>query len=263
VTIGTALVTGASSGIGEAFADRLAADGHDLVLVARRRGRLEEVAARLTAAHGVGVRVVEADLGEREQLDALCADVPAIAPRLVVNNAALAHYGPFAELDPSRATELVDLNVLAPVRLTRAALPGMIERGDGGVVNVCSLLAFSGTWEGDFLPQRATYAATKAFLVAFSQVAATELRGTGVRVQALCPGLVRSEFHTRQGMDTSAMQRMEPEDVVRASLSDLADGVVVSIPGAEDAAAYEPLAAASLGLMPLTRTVELPSRFRR
>jgi uncharacterized protein len=256
-----ALVTGASSGIGEAYAERLAADGWNLVVVARRRDRLEDLAERLTSGHEVAVEVVEADLAVVGSLNDLCARAAAMPVELLVNNAALAHYAPFAELDPEAAQGLVELNVLSPVLLTRAVLPGMVARGAGAVVNIASLLAFSGAWEGQHLPKRAVYASSKSFLLTFTQVLANELRDTGVRVQVLCPGVVRSEFHSRQGMDLSAVPRMEPADVVRASLLDLERGNVVSIPGAPDESALEAVVAAQAALLGLTRTVELPDRY--
>ena len=128
----------------------------------------------------------------------------------------------------------MQLNVLAPIILTRAVLTGMVERGEGAVINIASLLAFSGSWEAPHLPQRAVYAASKSFLLTFTQILAAELRGSGVRIQVVCPGVVRTEFRTRQGMDPSALPRMEPGPVVEASLFDLAGGVIVSIPGAGD-----------------------------
>jgi short-subunit dehydrogenase len=257
------MVTGASSGIGVAYAELLAVDGWDLVLVARRRDRLEELAARLAGEHGVETRVAETDLADAAQLQRLCADVAPLPLELLVNNAALAHYMAFAELEPSRAGELVELNVLAPVLLTRAALPGMIERGAGAVINVASLLAFSGSWEAPFLPQRAVYAASKSFLVTFTQILAAELAGSGVRAQVVCPGVVRSEFHTRQGMDMSSMSRMEPDDVARASLLDLERGIVVSVPGAGEERPLEQVEVAQRELMGATRVVELPARYHR
>jgi short-subunit dehydrogenase len=256
-----AMVTGASSGIGEAYADQLAGAGWDLILVARRRARLEASAARLTEAHGGSVRVVEADLSDGAQLAALCGEIAGLPLALLVNNAALAHYMPFAELPPESAEELVQLNVLAPVLLSRAAVAGMVERGAGAIVNVASLLAFSGSWEQDFLPKRAVYAASKSFLTTFTQILAAELRDTGVRAQVVCPGLVRTEFHTRQGMDMSAVPRMEPESVAAASLADLERGVVLSIPGAEDDSALRALEAASGMLVAATRAVGLPARY--
>lgn len=255
------MVTGGSSGIGEAFAERLAGDGWDLVVVARRRERLEDLAGRLRGDHGVAVRVVEADLARPDELQSLCVEAAELPLEMLVNNAALAHYMPFAELPPDLAQELVQLNVLAPVLLTRAVLPGMVARGQGAVVNVASLLAFSGSWEAPHLPRRAVYAATKAFLVTFTQVLAAELRDSGVRVQALCPGVVRSEFHSRQGLDLSAVPRMEPAAVVRASLLDLERGQVVSIPGSEDEAAGGRIEAAQRDLMGATRAVTLAERY--
>ena len=256
-----ALVTGASSGIGEAFAERLAEEGWDLVVVARRRDRLEGLASRLTGERGVEIRVVEADLADSEQLQSLVREAAVLPLGLLVNNAALAHYAKFAELPPADAQELIELNALAPVLLTRAVLPGMLARGDGAVVNVASLLAFSGSWEAPHLPQRAVYAATKSFLVTFTQIVAAELRDTGVRIQVVCPGVVRSEFHSRQGLDMSAVPRMEPSDVVRASLLDLERGRVVSIPGLDDETVQARIGAAQQDLMGSTRSVELPARY--
>jgi short-subunit dehydrogenase len=138
----------------------------------------------------------------------------------------------------------------------------MVERGEGAVINVASLLAFSGSWDRPYLPKRAVYAASKAFLVSFTQILARELSDTGVRAQVLCPGVVRSEFHTRQGLDMGEVPRMEPPTVVEASLIDLERGVVVSIPGAEDDAALQAVDAASAELISATRRVELPARYR-
>ena len=257
-----AMVTGASSGIGAAYAARLAEDGWDLVLVARRRDRLEEVAARLTGDHGVQVRVLAADLSDAADLAAVSAEASGLGLGMLVNNAALAHYMPFAALPDQKARELVDLNVLAPVLLTRSVVAGMVERGAGAVINLASLLAFSGTWDNDYLPKRAVYAASKAFLVTFTQILASELRGSGVRVQVVCPGLVRSEFHTRQGLDMSAVPRMEPDSLVQASLADLERDIVVSIPGAGDDTALREIETAAAALVPATRAVELPARYR-
>jgi short-subunit dehydrogenase len=256
-----AMITGASSGIGEAYARRLAEDGWDLVVVARRRDRLDDLAYRLADEHGVAVRAIDADLAEETQLAALSTEVADLELDLLVNNAALAHYMPFVELPPEAAETLVELNVLAPVLLTRAVVAGMVERGTGGVVNVASLLAFSGGWEGRHLPRRAVYAASKSFLVTFTQVLADELRETGVRVQVVCPGVVRTEFHSRQGIDMSEVPRMSPEAVVRASLYDLERGVVVSIPGANDESAFQAILAAQGAFQGTVRTVELPGRY--
>lgn len=258
---GLAMVTGASSGIGEAYAERLAADGCDLLVVARRRERLEELAERLSGAHGVEVRPVEADLSDAKDLERVCGELRESPVEMLINNAALAHYMPFAELPPERAAELVDLNVKAPVLLSRAALTGMIDRGSGAIINVASLLAFSGMIDAPIFPKRAVYAASKSFIVTFSELVAHELAGTGVRVQVVCPGVVRSEFHTRQGMDMSEVPRMEPQDVVRASLTDLANGVLVSVPGLADTEALARLDGANQALAGVARTKDLPARY--
>ena len=260
---GLAVVTGASSGIGEAFAERLAAAGWDLIVVARRAERLGKLAARLNDAHAVTVRAIQADLADPGEVQRICDDMRAMPVDMMVNNAGLAHYKPFADLPPAQAAELVDLNVLAPVLLTQAALPGMLARSRGTVINVASLLAFSGAVQAPFLPKRAVYAATKSFLVTFTQALAAEVADRGVRVQVVCPGVVRSEFHSRQGLDMSAVPRMEPSQVVEASLADLADGVVVSVPGLGDTGSLARLEAASQELVGAARTAELPARYRR
>jgi uncharacterized protein len=260
---GLAVVTGASSGIGEAYAERLAADGWDLVVIARSGQRLDELAARLNQAHGVTVRAVESDLSHPEQVERIGSEIGAMRVDMLVNNAGLAHYMPFADLAAAQAAELVGLNTLAPVLLTHAALPGMLARSRGAIINIASLLAFSGAVQAPFLPKRAVYAATKSFLVTFSQALAAEVGDRGIQVQVVCPGVVRSEFHSRQGRDMSAVPRMEPGQVVEASLADLADGVLVSVPGLGDTGPLARLEAANLELMAVTRITELPARYRR
>ena len=260
---GLAMVTGASSGIGEAYAERLAADGCDLMIVARRVDRLEQLAARLRDEHGVNVDVFGADLGNPEEVAKLCQAVGDAPLEMLVNNAGLAHYMPFAELPPNLARELLEVNVSSMVLLTRAAVPGMVQRAAGSIINIASLLAFSGESGEPWFPKRAVYAATKSFAVTFSQVLAGELRPHGVRVQVVCPGVVRSEFHTRQGMDLSEVPRMEAPDVVRASLMDLADGVVVSVPGLTDPELLSEVKAANAGLLGATRVNELPPRYSK
>ena len=233
-----ALVTGASVGIGAAFAERLARDGYELVVVARRRDRLEELAKRLTELRGVAVEVLAADLTVPAELRAVEERIsrePSL--EMVVNNAGFGGYAPFVELDPDVAESLIRLHVIALTRLTRAALPVMIARGRGAVVNVSSRLAFSGPLQGPFLPKRAVYAGAKAFINTFTQVLAGELTGTGVQVQALCPGIVRTEFHLIQGMDPNRFPPamvMLPDEVVDASLEGLRSGDVICIPALDD-----------------------------
>ena len=255
-----AVITGASSGIGRAYAKQLASDGMDLVLIARRADRLEELKGELDA-RGVSARCLVADLGSAEDLQRLGAELNTLPVELLVNNAGLAHYMPFAQLPKERARELIDVNVVAPVLLSRAVVPGMVERGHGAIINVASLLAFSGAARAPQLPQRAVYAATKAFLVTFTEILAAELAGTGVRAQVVCPGVVRSEFHTRQGIDMSQVPRMEPEQIVLASLSDLANDIVVSIPALPDESAKARFDEAASALLAFSRRRELAPRY--
>ena len=257
---GLAVVTGASSGIGRSYAERLASNGMDVVLVARRADRLE-LLKREIEGRGAGARTIVADLARAEDVQSLGKELAALPVELLVNNAGLAHYMPFAKLPAERARELVDVNALAPVLLTRAVIPGMVKRGQGAIVNIASLLAFSGAARAPYLPERAVYAATKAFLVTFTEILAGEIAGSGVKVQVVCPGVVRSEFHSRQGIDMSQVPRMEPDQIVTASLSDLARGVIVSIPAMPDDSAKARLDEAASVLLGFARSNELPARY--
>jgi short-subunit dehydrogenase len=253
-----ALVTGATSGIGRAFADRLAADGYDLVVVGRRRERLEEFTAAQTR---VGVRSVVADLSTDDGIDTvarICATEPL---DLLVNNAGVAHYMPLADLPVDKARELVNVKVLAPTLLARAAVAGMQERGQGAIVNVAGMIAFSGPAPHSQMPRRAVYAGTLAHLVAMSQTLSAELQGTGVRVQVVCPGVVATEFHERQGMDLSSVPRMSAADLVTASLRGLELGEVVCAPGVEDVSLLDTVFQADLAAF-AGQSPELATRYR-
>ena len=233
------LITGASSGIGTAFAERLAHDGYDLIIVARRGDRLEALAQRLQQEHQVNVEVLAADLSKPDSLRTVEKRIAEdSALEMLVNNAGFGGYKPFVELDPDKAEELINLQVVAVTRLTRAALPNMLARKHGAIINVSSRLAFSGSLGSTQMPKRATYAGTKAYINTFSQLLQSELEGTGVQVQALCPGLVETEFHSHVGADTSRFPEgmvMKPEDVVEASLVGLKLGEVICVPALEDA----------------------------
>ncbi len=260
-----ALVTGASSGIGAAFAERLARDGHDLIIVARRRQRLEALAERLRAEHGVSVDTLAADLsrsGELAAVEQRTVDEGALA--LLVNNAGFGAYMPFQDLDPDRAEEQIRLQVIAVTRLTRAALPGMLARRRGAIINVSSRLAFSGPLSSPPLPKRATYAATKAYINTFTQILADDLAGTGVQVQALCPGLVTTEFHQTMQFDPARLQlpMMQPADLVDASLAGLRLGEVICVPGLDDPAILEGLAAAQRELLAKSGSSVPAERYR-
>ncbi|MFD6416217.1 SDR family NAD(P)-dependent oxidoreductase [Streptomyces sp. NPDC060194] len=253
-----ALVTGATSGIGAAFAERLAADGHDLIVVGRRRDRLDAFAADHPE---VTVRTVAADLSTEDGIDtvaALCADEPL---DVLVNNAGVAHYMPLADLPADKARELVNVKVLAPTQLMRAAVGGMQRRGSGTIVNVAGMIAFSGPADASVQPRRAVYAGALAHLVAMSQTLAAEVEASGVRVHVVCPGVVATEFHSVQGMDLSAVPRMSPEDVVTGALRGIELGETVSAPGVEDHRLLENVFAADLAAF-RGQSPELATRYR-
>jgi uncharacterized protein len=253
-----ALVTGASSGIGEVFARRLAATGHDLIVVGRRTARLTELARSLA---DVQVEVLAADLSTDDGVD-LVAHVCGARPlTMLINNAGVAHYMPIAELPAEKARELVHVKVVAPTMLTRAAVPGMLARGAGTIVNVAGMIAFAGPAPASQQPRRAVYAGTLAHVVAMSQTLSAELEGTGVRVQVVCPGVVATEFHTAQGMDLSAVPRMSADDVVTASLRGLELGEVVCAPGVEDYSLLQTVFTADLAAFG-AQSPQLATRYR-
>ena len=224
-----ALVTGASSGIGAEFARQLADRRYDLVLVARNRDRLEALAKELGEGCGVDVAVLAADLTQEQDLRAVEDRVVAEERlELLVNNAGMGTVGAFSTLDVAREEAEIRLNVLALVRLTRSALPNLVARGRGAVLNVSSLAAlFPAAYN-------ATYGATKAFVNSFTEALFEEVRGSGVSLQVLCPGFTRTEFQARAGIDPGEVPSfawMEAEAVVRASLAALDRGELVCIPG--------------------------------
>ncbi|MFP5308569.1 MAG: SDR family NAD(P)-dependent oxidoreductase [Actinomycetes bacterium] len=227
---GTALVTGASRGIGEALAAALAARGHDLVLVARDTAAMDGLAARLGSAHGVVVEVLTADLGAPDDVDAVCARLadPDRPVDLLVNNAGFGSFGPFVELDRATEVAMVDVNVRAVVALSHAAATTMAARGRGAIVNVASVLGFQPG------PNVATYAAGKAFVRSFSEALHEELREAGVLVTVLCPGLTRTAIFDATDADVSGIPDWlwsTPEDVARTCLEDLDRGRATSVPG--------------------------------
>lgn len=223
---GTALITGPTAGIGLAFAEQLAARGQDLVLVARDRARLDDLAARLSDSHDVDVEVLVADLADREQIAAVEARVadPQRPVSLLVNNAGFGHKHPFTENSVEDEQEMLDVLVTAVMRLSHAAIGPMLQRGEGAIVNVSSVAAF--------LP-RGTYSAAKAYVVSFSEWLDLTYRDRGVRGMALCPGFVRTEFHARMGVGRDSAPGwmwLDAERLVREALVDLERGKAISIP---------------------------------
>ena len=237
----TALVTGATAGIGAAFARQLAARGHDLVLVARDTARLEDSAGRLRAT-GVQVEVLPADLVTDEG----CARVEQRLGEgvdLLVNNAGVGTEGTFHELPLEDEERQLRLNVRAVMRLTHAALPSMVERGSGSVVNVGSV---AGLAPGPTVPG---YSASKAWVINFSESLHAHYARLGVRVLAVAAGPTRTEFHDRAGMRTSHIPAgwwLSPDDVVRTALDDLVAGRSLSIRGAR----WKAVAAAARAVPP-------------
>lgn len=223
--LGTALVTGATAGIGHRFAEHLARRGHPLVLVARDRGRLDTVAAALRQAYGVDVEVLPADLADRAQLARV---EERVADRgrpvdLLVNNAGFGLKKRFLDNDVAAEQEMLDVLVTAVMRLSHAALGVMTERGRGGIINVSSVSAF--------LP-RGTYSAAKAWVNRFSEWAAAEYRPRGITVMVLCPGFTQTEFHQRMGVRRGTGPLwLDPDFLVERALADFDRGRTMSVPG--------------------------------
>jgi uncharacterized protein len=248
----TALVTGASGGIGEELARLFAADGHDLVLVARSEDKLARLAAELTRLHGTGARVVAADLARpgapREIFDGLRAAGTEVGA--LVNNAGVGSYGLFAGADTGRELEMLQVNVVALTHLTGLFLPGMIARGRGYVLNVASTAAFQPG------PLMAVYYASKAYVLHFSEALSNETEGTGVQVSALCPGPTETGFAAAAGMEQSKLfdrAVMDARTVALAGYRGLFAGRAVVIPGLRNS-----LTARLVGLAPrrlVTRVV--------
>lgn len=225
----TALITGGTAGIGAEFARQLAARGDDLVLVARDAERLAAFAAELEARYRVVVEVLVADLTDREQL-ARVEDRLRDTSRpvdLLVNNAGFGVNQLFVDGDLDAEQRMLDVLVTAVMRLSHAALPGMVGRGTGGVINVSSVASFIAG---------GTYSAAKSWVTVFSESVDRQLGGTGVTVTALCPGFTHTEFHQRAEMDVDHLPDwlwLDAPDVVRAALADFGRGRPVSVPGAQ------------------------------
>ncbi|MBA3266410.1 MAG: SDR family NAD(P)-dependent oxidoreductase [Nocardioidaceae bacterium] len=218
------MITGPTAGIGRAFARALASEGHDLVLVSRDEQRLQQVADDLGAAHGVNCEVLRADLSDMEQTQIVEARLRKEPFDMLVNNAGFGVKKPFHDSDLEAEQAGLDVMVRAVMRLTWASLGEMLAAGRGDIVNISSVAGF--------LP-RGTYGAHKAWVTSFSSWANVRYRHKGVRVMALCPGFVRTEFHSRMDADmtgTADWMWLDADDVVRTALRDLRRGKAVSIP---------------------------------
>lgn len=225
-----AVVTGASSGIGRVYAEKLAALGWSLTVVARDTARLEALRDRLQADHSTEVTVRTADLSDLAQLRQVATALGSDdSIDLLVNNAGVAKVASVSNTDPPELEAMIQLNAVAPVLLARAVLPGMMSRKRGAVINVSSAGAFV------CVPESATYCASKAMVSSFTEALAGETVGTNVQIQALCPGMTLTEMHVRGGFDVSWVSSwMTPEQVVECSLAALRMGEVVCVPGLQD-----------------------------
>jgi short-subunit dehydrogenase len=218
------MITGPTSGIGRAFADALAAEGYDVVLVSRDEARLRETADALTSAHGVAAEVFRADLSDIDDTRRVEERIRLGSVEMLVNNAGFGLGKTFPTTDIEDEQRSMDVLVRAVMRLTHAALGPMLEAGHGDIINVSSVAGFT---------IRGTYAAHKAWVISFSSWAGTRYQSAGVRVMALCPGLVHTEFHARMNANTSGIKDwmwLDAEPVVRTALKDLRAGKHVSVP---------------------------------
>lgn len=251
---GTALITGASSGIGAVYADRLARRGYDLILVARNRERLATLAERLTSETGRSVEIVTADLGvdaDVRRLETLLRTDASIT--LLVNNAGIGATGQLLESDADKMQAMITLNVIALTRLAYAAAHGLVARGTGTIINIASVVALA----PEFL--NGVYGGTKAFVLAFTQSLHHELADKGVRVQVVLPGAIRTEFWDVAGHPVENLPQemvMGVDDLVDAALSGLDQGEVVTLPSLPDVADWHAFEAARAALRPnLSRSV--------
>jgi short-subunit dehydrogenase len=228
---GTALITGASSGIGAELARLLAAGGYDLVLVARNRAELEALGAELSRTHGIAARAVAADLSDSAAADAIFDATRGVTIEILINNAGFGLRGAYAETDWNAEARMMQVNMTAPAHLTKLYLPGMLERRSGRILNVVSTAAFV---PGPFM---AMYYASKAFLLSFSESIANEVQGTGVTVTALCPGPTRTHFDRAAGISDSKLFKgpvMTAAEVARIGYDAMMAGKVQVIAGARN-----------------------------
>lgn len=245
---GTALVTGASSGIGAVYADRLAGRGYDLILVARSKDKLDALAKHITDATGRHVSIVPADLtldADLRRVEQVISETPDLT--LLVNNAGVGATAPLLQADIARMTELIALNVTAPTRLAYKAVPGFVARGAGGVINISSIVAIA--------PEllNGVYGGSKAFVLALSQSMHHELADKGIKVQAVLPGATATDFWPVAGTSVDNLPKewvMSAEDMVDASLAGFDAGELVTLPSVETTALVDGLEAARHALFP-------------
>ena len=257
---GTALVTGASSGIGAIYAERLAARGFDLLLVARDEPRLEAAASKLRAEHGIQVEVLKADLTQKDdvlKLEQRLRSDSSIS--LLLNNAGVASDGLLANADLDQLERLIQLNVTTVTRLASSAAASFAKAGRGTIINIASVVAL--------FPERfnATYSASKAYVLSLTQSLNAELDGTGVKVQAVLPGVTRTEIWERSGIDASQIPDdmvMDAGDMVDAALAGLDQGELITIPSLPDASEWHAFVAARHVMAPNLSKSKAAARYK-
>jgi hypothetical protein len=253
-----AIVTGASSGIGAVYADRLARRGHPLLLIARRADRLEQLAAELKAAHGVPVEVLAADLADEADLVRVEAALAEQPYSVLVNNAGAGALGPVTKVSAASLDQLVRLNIVALTRLSHAALNHFVAKGAGDLVNISSVMAFAPS------PSGAAYSGSKAYVLNFTRSLALEAAGSGVRVQAVMPGPIRTEFFTSQGLSDSVFPEsmfLTAEQLVDAALAGLEAGEEVTIPSLLNLQTWQALEAARGAFMGQVGSGQVADRY--
>jgi len=258
---GTALITGASSGIGAVYADRLAKDGYDLILVARNGNRLTELARRITTASGRSVETLTADLTVAADL----AEVEKVlrtdqSITLLVNNAGIAAATPLLQSNVDEMARMIALNVTAPTRLAYAAAPAFVARGTGTIINIASVVALNSKL------LNGVYTGSKAFVLAFSESLQNELADKGIRIQAVLPGATATELWDRSGYPLSNLPQeivMTTEDMVDAALVGLAQGEFATIPALPDKADWDAYEAARNALAPNLSHAQPAARYRK
>jgi len=255
-----AVVTGASAGIGAVYAERLAARGYDLILVARRAERLEALSAKISKIHGRQVEVIGADLTKEADLarvEKILATDPAV--RVLVNNAGNAKLGPVARTSAEDAASMIALNITALTRLTQAVLPAFLSRNAGVIVNVGSVLSFHS------LPVSSIYSGTKGYVLNFSRGIQEELAGTGVRLQLVLPASTATELWDLSGVPLAALNQdtvMTSEDLVDAALSGFDKGEAITLPSVADASLWGTYDAARSALFAATQTGKPAPRYK-
>lgn len=258
---GTALVTGASSGIGATYAGRLALRGHDLILVARNRDRLEALAADLRSQTGRTVEVLAADLTDKDGLREVETRLRSDSGiKMLVNNAGIAVAGPVTESNPDNLESMITLNIIAPMRLAHAAIAGFKDNGGGTLINIASVLALA--------PEmfNGAYSGTKAFLLNLSLALNGEVKGRDIRVQAVLPGATRTEIWERAGIDVEnfpAEMVMEVGEMVDAALAGLDQGELVTIPSLPDTADWQRYEQARQAMGPNLSRNHAAARYRK